>query len=369
MIRAWLLEIRRRPRRFGPLTTALAALAFLALAVGGLADGLLLASTGALRNTDADLYVYADVAQGSAVGSVLPQALTAPAIHVPGVAGAGPVTYVPTTAELEGSEGVGVVVVGFSQAFPGQPSDLAAGRLPRDGEPGVAAVDGSLLEADAGLGDTVRVAGERDLEIVGILEDAGYLLQPSVWVPPYEAVRARASAWPEMGIDEDLGSLLAVRLLDGTDPDAVAAELDETLEETATLTAEQAYRAIPGVGAQQSTLRVVVAITVAGAAVVSGLFVALLAVDKRRLLRTLGALGGSARAILGGGVVQAVTCGVGGILIAGFAVGALAAVLPGLVPFALRPGTVAMTIAGLLATTAGGALLAGRALLRAADAA
>ena len=60
MIRLALSEMRRAPKRFAPLTVTLAAVMFLALAVTALADGLLRASTGALRTTDADIFVFAD---------------------------------------------------------------------------------------------------------------------------------------------------------------------------------------------------------------------------------------------------------------------------------------------------------------------
>ncbi len=365
MTAAWLLEIRRRPRRFGPLTIALAALAFLSLAVAALADGLLLASTGSLRSTDADLYVYADVARGSATASVLPLELTTPTIHVPGVAGAGPVTYVPTTADVGGPDDTGVVVVGFSQAFPGQPAKLRAGRLPRDGEPGVAAVDARLLEGSTAVGGTVSVAG-RSLEIVGVVEDAGYLLQPTVWVPPYEAVRVRAATWPEMGVEEGLASLIAVQLLDGADAQTVAADIDATLEETATLTATEAYRAIPGVGAQQSTLRAVVVVTATGAALIAALFVSLLALDRRRLLRTLVALGAERRDIVGGALLQAAACAAVGIAGAAAGLVLLRVGLPDTVPFALRPTTVAVVAVGVLVATAAGGGFASGALRRAA---
>jgi uncharacterized protein with GYD domain len=370
MIRLALLEMRRVPRRFGPTVATLSTVLFLALAVSALADGLLRASTGALRNTDADLYVYADGAQRSVLRSILPDALQIPVTYQPGVAAAGTMGFVPTAVHLSDERDQRpVMAVSVSHAFPGRPAQVLEGRLPFDGEPRVAAIDAPLARAGLEIGDRFAVDGAFDVQVVGIVADASYLLRPTIWLPPAEFATVRNAALPEFDVDESLTSLITVRIHRGADPADVAAAITEAFEEARAedgeladvqggievVSARDAYLAIPGVASQQRTLRAMAGVVLAVSAAVTGIFLALLSFERRTVLAGLLAVGVRLRTLVGALVVQAVVATLAGVAAAGVGISMLAVMAPSSVPLALRASTVAIITAGAVASAVIGA--------------
>ena len=381
MMKLALLEMRRAPRRFVPTVAVLATVLFLALAVSALADGLLRASTGALRNTDADLYVFADGAQQNVLRSMLPDVLQLPVGFTTGVEDVGTIGFSPAAVLLpDGGEEHAVMAVSVSHAFAGRPNDVVAGRLPFDGEPRVAAIEERLAAEGVGLGDRIGVADAFEVEIIGIVRDASYLLRPTVWLPPSEFATIRNAALPEFDVDESLTSVLAVRSAPGADPAEVAAAIDETFAEALeereeladveggieTITSRDAYRAIPGVASQQSTLRAMVVVVLAVAAAVIAIFLALLTLERRPLLAGLMAAGVRSRTIIGMLVVQAVVAAVCGAIIGGLATAVLVTVVPASIPLYLT-GTSLLTVTGGAVLAAGLGAIGFAATLRRLD--
>ena len=60
-----LKELRRRPGRFATATVIITLIAILLMFLGSLLDGLIRASTGAIRAQDADAIIYSSTAQAS----------------------------------------------------------------------------------------------------------------------------------------------------------------------------------------------------------------------------------------------------------------------------------------------------------------
>jgi putative ABC transport system permease protein len=81
-----LRELRRRPGRFSTAAVILTLIALLLMFLGGLLDGLIASSTGALRAQDVDAIVYSDTAQASFVRSRIDPELRAQVEAVDGVA-------------------------------------------------------------------------------------------------------------------------------------------------------------------------------------------------------------------------------------------------------------------------------------------
>ena len=371
MIRLALLEMRRAPRRFVPTVAVLATVMFLALAVSALADGLLRASTGSLRNTDADLYVFADGAQRNVLRSMLPDVLQLPVGFTTGVEDVGTIGFSPAAVLLpDVDEEQAVMAVSVSHAFAGRPNDVIAGRLPFDGEPRVAAIEERLAAEGVGLGDRIGVVDAFEVEVIGIVRDASYLLRPTIWLPPSEFATVRNAALPEFDIDESLTSVLAVRSAAGADPAEVAAAIDETFAEALeereeladieggieTVTSREAYRAIPGVASQQSTLRAMVVVVLVVAAAVIAVFLALLTLERRPLLASLMAAGVPSRAIIGVLAVQAVAAAVCGAIVGSLATAVLLAVAPASIPLHLTVTSLASVTGGAVAAAGFGAI-------------
>ena len=106
-------ELRRRPGRFITASVILTLVAVLVMFLGGLLDGLVRGSTGALRAQDADVIVYSDAARSTFARSRIDADSRAAVEAVPGVARTG---------------GIGIVQLGAR--VPGNgPRDLAATAL------------------------------------------------------------------------------------------------------------------------------------------------------------------------------------------------------------------------------------------------
>jgi putative ABC transport system permease protein len=352
MTRFGLLEMRRAPTRFAAVLATLAAIAFLALFLTGIANGLLQGSTAALQAGDTDLVVFADTAHRQVLRSRLPAELVAPVTFLEGVGGVGVLSVLPTTATDPAGE-QRVVVLGAVSGSPPAPRTIVDGRFPIDGEPNVAAVDVAFRDRGVHLGDTLTIAEEREVEVIGFVADARLQLQPTVWVPPATFERIHRVARPETA-EDSLTSVLAVRVQPGSDPKAVAARIDAELEETETVSLSAATAAMPGVRIEQITLRAMTALVLVVAAVVVALFWTLLILDKRHLLGTLKALGAGTPHLGTATLLQALAVTAAAWLVSVVAVSLLGGALPADVPLRLD-GTVLGTVAGalLLATAAG----------------
>lgn len=378
MTRLALLELLRSPRRFGPLVTALTTVVFLAMTVTALADGLLRASTGALRNVDADLFVFADGAQLSVFRSILPEVLAIPISHQTGITSAGGMGFSPTSVRLAGSDtDHAVVAVSVSHALPGQPRSITEGRIPYDGEPRVVAIDTALASRGVRLGDRISLE-TFDATVIGIVDDASYLLRPTIWLPPAEFTIVRNAALPEFDVDEALTSVIAVTISSSAQADdmielideAFAAALDE-LEEfddveggIVTVSATEAYEAIPGVASQQRTLRSMVLVVLGVAAAVTLLLLAVLTAERRPLTAGLLAAGVPRRVVVGTLAMQATACAVVATVISTVATTAIVVLSPDTVPLHLSIRSIAMVGTGATVAAALGAIAHGFSLRR-----
>ena len=379
-----LAELRRTLRRAWSSAAALVVLAALTMTLAGLADALERDSTGVLRSLDADVVVFNEEARLQLLRSRVPAPLGGSLAFIDGVRQAGTVGLVPTSLSVSGEEDrYRVTLVGYTARTPAEPTNVVDGRVPLDGEPGIAAVDVRLRDRGIELGDTVTLAGDREVEIVGFVEDTMFLQQPTVWVPQDLWSRVRASAFPKAGWSEVLVGAAVVRTAAGADRDEVAAaivdELADLDDDIIELMGDEdavdgiavdavpmgaALDAIPGVDVQRSTFTVIVALAVAVVGMVMGLLFALLVAERRPVLATLRAVGATPMTVVVMLLTQvvalwAVAAG-GGTL----ATLALARVVPEAMPLALRPSVVATLAAALLAASAIGATVALRRVIR-----
>ncbi len=341
-------EIRRSRGRFASIIAALSLIVFLVLTLGALADGLYYGATGAVRSSTADAYAFEEDASGSLVRSSLVEDQVAQAAAAPGVAAASGIGVLLSSGTAAGMP-ADIAVFGVDAAGVGLPATVSEGRLPAPGETGVAAVDAALVDdASIGIGDTVSV-GPVSLEVVGVVPDASYQGQASVWTSLADWRAMRNAVRPEFtGIDNDV-SAIALQFLDGVAAEDVAGSLPGL----AVLTAQDTGLAIPGVAQQASTLNAIISTTLAVAALVVALFFALVVLEKRELFAALKALGTPTAKLGAGVIVQALISSALGIVIGALAARGLGELLPEGVP-ALFRGETLVTIA--VFTLAAGAL-------------
>lgn len=354
-------ELRRRPGRFVIATTILSLVAALVMILGGLLDGLIAGSTGALRAQDGDVIVYSGAARSSLLRSTIDAETRAPVEAVPGVAATG---------------GLGVAQLGARRSDDG-PRDLVAVALfgyelapdgiPDPPAPGEAYADRSLRAHGIEIGTEMLLGPARTpIVVVGFVDDTGYAGQPGLWAEPGTWRDVLGANRPAARLDDGTFQALVVQAADGTDPTRLAVTIDAaTGDRTATLTLDAAIEAIPGVREQRSTFNQIIGVTVAVAGVVVALFFALVTVERLGLYGVLKALGARDRTLLAGVVVQAVIVTlVACTLAAGLAFGLAQAIPPGSVPLEVNPGRIVSSVALLLGASVAGCAFSLRRVLR-----
>jgi len=333
----------------------LAVLAALAMVLASLVDTLDRRSTGVLRAVEADLVVFNDKARQQVLRSRIPRPATIGVGFVDGVHEVGVLSVVPTTVTHQGDL-QRAFLVGFNARTPAEPVRVLQGRVPTDGEPNIAAIDAALHRTGIEVGDRITLGGSLEVEVVGVIAEAMFLQQPTVWVPPEVWARTGARAFPERGYAEAIVGIALVEVQVGRDPAEVApdivAELAEEDLDVEVITLREAVAAVPGVSAIRATFGGLVALAI-GVVVLVSAGLALLQVDQDRArsaeLRAIGA----GPAVLAGtrvlrlGVTWALACAAGVALATG-----LAATVPAAVPLAVRPAMLAL-VAALLAVAVG----------------
>jgi len=359
-IRLVWLELRRSPSRLLRSAVTLTVLAALAMVLVSLVDTLDRRSTGVLRAVEADLVVFNVEARQQVLRSRVPRPATIGVGFVDGVHEVGVLSVVPTTVTHEGDQ-QRAALVGFNARTPAEPVRVLEGRVPTDGEPNIAAIDAALQRTGIEVGDRIILGGSLEVEVVGVVAEAMFLQQPSVWVPPEVWARTGARAFPERGYAEAIVGIGLVEVQVGQNPAEVApdivAELAEEDLDVEVVSVREAVASVPGVSAIRATFGGLVVLAI-GVVVLVSAGLALLQVDRDRArnagLRAIGAgtdvLAGALLSRLA--VTWALASATGALLAT-----ALAAAVPAAVPLAVRPAPLALVAAVLgVAVGAGGAV-------------
>lgn len=359
-IRLVWLELRRSPSRLLRSAVTLTVLAALAMVLVSLVDTLDRRSTGVLRAVEADLVVFNVEARQQVLRSRVPRPATIGVGFVDGVHEVGVLSVVPTTVTHEGDQ-QRAALVGFNARTPAEPVRVLEGRVPTDGEPNIAAIDAALQRTGIEVGDRIILGGSLEVEVVGVVAEAMFLQQPSVWVPPEVWARTGARAFPERGYAEKIVGIGLVEVQVGQNPAEIApdivAELAEEDLDVEVVSVREAVASVPGVSAIRATFGGLVVLAI-GVVVLVSAGLALLQVDRDRArnagLRAIGAgtdvLAGALLSRLA--VTWALASATGALLAT-----ALAAAVPAAVPLAVRPAPLALVAAVLgVAVGAGGAV-------------
>jgi putative ABC transport system permease protein len=351
-----LKELRRRPGRFATATVILTLIAILLMFLGGLLDGLIASSTGAIRAQDADAIVYSDTAQASFVRSRIDPELRAQVEATDGVTEVGGIGNVQLGARVPGNgprDLASVALFGYELAPTGVPDAPAYGQ---------AWADETIKASGVEEGMIIEVGPARSpIEIVGFVEDTNFNGQSSLWASPDTWRDVLSANRPDAQVGPDVFQALIVRGDDDL-PDAIDAA---TGGATDSYTVNEAVAAIPGVTEQQNTFNQIIGVTVAIALVVIGLFFALLTVERTSLYGVLKALGAKSSTIFAGLVAQAVVVTAIAALIAGTLVVILDLVIPaGSIPLLITPGRIILSVALLLIAAVLGCSFSLRRVLR-----
>ena len=356
-MRLALKELRRRPGRFATATVILTLIAILLMFLGGLLDGLIAISTGAIRAQDADAIVYSDTAQASFVRSRIEPGLRAQVETVDGVTEVGGIGNVQLGARVPGNgprDLASVALFGY---------ELAPESVPDAPAYGQAWADESIKADGVEEGMVIEVGPARTpIEIVGFVEDTNFNGQSSLWASPDTWRDTLSANRPDAQLGPDVFQALIVRG-DGDDlPGAIDAA---TGGATDSYTVDGAVDAIPGITEQQATFNQIIGVTVAIALVVIGLFFALLTVERTSLYGVLKALGAKSSTIFAGLVAQAVVVTAIAATIAGALVVLLDVLLPpGSIPLLVTPTRILLSVGLLLVAAVLGCSFSLRRVLR-----
>lgn len=352
-----LLELRRRPSRFATATAILTLIAILLMFLGGLLDGLVASSTGAIRAQNADAIVYSDTAQASFVRSRIDPEVRAQVEAVSGVTEVGGIGNVQLGARIPGNgprDLAGVALFGYEIAPDGVPE------APPDGQ---AWADDTLKADGVEEGMIIELGPARSkIEIVGFVTDTSFNGQASLWASPTTWREVLSANRPDAQLGPGVFQALIVRGAGDDLPTAIDAATDGSTE---SFTVSAAINAIPGVSEQSSTFNQIIGVTVAIALVVIGLFFALLTVERTSLYGVLKALGAKSSTIFAGLVAQAVVVTAIAATIAGTLVTVLDLLLPpGSIPLLVTPTRIIVSTMLLLVAAILGCSFSLRRVLR-----
>jgi len=345
-----LRELVRRPGRFVTATVILTLIAVLMMFLGGLLDGLIRVSTGAVSAQDADALTYSDTSQASFLRSRIDPETRAAIEQVDGVTETGGLGYVLLGARVPGNgprDLANVALWGY---------ELSNDRVPAPPAPGEAWAD-EILRADGiEIGDELLVGPARSpITIIGWVDDTAFNGLGSLWAEPDTWRAVLAANRPDAVLADDVFQVVAVRG-DGRQADELIASIDAAVGDiTMSLTVDDSIDAIPGVTEQQTTFNQILGVTVVIALVVIALFFALLTVERTALYGVLKAIGARSGTIFGGVVVQAVVVTLIASTIAAAATVVLDLVIPpGSVPLHISFGRIATSVVLLLVAAVAG---------------
>lgn len=358
-MRLALKELRRQPGRFVTAIITLTLIGLLTLFLGGILDGLINSSTGAIRAQQADVIVYSSSAQGSFARSRITPEVRAQVATAPGVSEVGGLSVTQLGARVPG-RGVrdlaDVALFGYQLAPRGVPAPPPAGQ---------AYADSRLTSAGFAEGTTVLIGPARTpITIVGFVDDTGFSGQGSLWASDDTWRETQNANRPDARVAPGVSQALVVR---GTgDPAALAQAVDRaTGGATASLAKAAAVDGVPGVSEQRATFNQIIGVTLVIAVVVIALFFALLTVERTALYGVLKALGGRSRSLFGGVVLQALAVtAVAAVIAGGLAVAIDVLVPPGGIPFDLSAPRLASSVVLLFLAAILGCVFSLRRVLR-----
>lgn len=356
-MRLGLLELRRNAGRFVSVAGAVGFIVFLALILSGLSDGLYLGSTGAFRTSAADVFVFSEGSDFELTSSRIAPATADLVADADGVEAVGRLSRFTTTATSDGDD-LQLALVGADDVT--MPLALEDGERPASDSMEVL-IDEQTRRQGVEVGDVIAVTDGPDLEVVGVASDAGFGTV-TAWIDHDSFDQVVVEVRPELGRLSGTSETLGVEL---SDPDSTTAiDSVRAVDGVEVATPQQAIDSLPAASQQKTTLNGIVYTTFAVAAIVIGLFFALVTLEKRSEFAVLKAIGMPNRVLVVALFTQAVVSSIVGFII-GFALVRVAAlVIPPSVPALFLADTAATVGVVTLVMGAVGAIFSFRRIIR-----
>ena len=254
-------EVIRNKGRFFLVALVIALITLLVLFIAALGEGLANGNRQYVANLDAQLVVFLEKSDYSISSSRLETNTVKSVRRVDGVADAGAI-YTSSTEIVSLPEPLKVSMLGAEPGRPGMPA-IVDGREFRGGEAREAVMDRNVaLRTDIQIGDTIQIRSTQgtedeffDLKIVGLVEGQSYFFQPTIFVPSATWEKIRPQSESELTSDTPYPNIIAVKLVDPIQADAMSVRLVEKVSNIEVANIETTINNIPGYSAQQGTVQ------------------------------------------------------------------------------------------------------------------
>lgn len=256
-----LKEVIRNRGRFLLVALVIALITLLVLFIAALGEGLGNGNRQYVANLDAQLIVFLEKSDYIISSSRLETNTARSIRRVEGVADAGAI-YTSNTEIVSLEEPLKVSMLGVEPGRPGMPPILE-GREFRTGEAREAVIDRNVaLRSDIKVGDTIQIRSTQgtedefyELKVVGLVDGQSYFFQPTIFVPPATWEKIRPQSDSDKTSDTPYPNIIAVKLQDPTQIEAMSARLIERVPNIEVADIQTTINNIPGYSAQQGTVQ------------------------------------------------------------------------------------------------------------------
>jgi putative ABC transport system permease protein len=348
-------EFWRNRARFFLVSLVIALITILVLFIAGLGEGLGTNNRQYLENLDAQLLVFRAKSDFIIPASRLEQTAAEQIRALDGVADAGGIATSGVAIILPGDEVLKVALLGVEPGRPGAPQAVQGQSLiGKDANEVV--IDQNVIDrSDIQIGDTITIRSTQgteevfyDLKVIGISAGQFYTFQPSIFVSyaTWDEVRTKSDA--ELGRSSTTVNVVAVRLDDPDQLDAVSGRIQAEISDSAAADIATAIKNVPGYSAQQGTVQTQGVFTLLIGILVIGGFFQIQILQKVPQIGVLKAIGASNAVVGAAAVVQIIMVTTLGVAIGGVLTLLLSLAFPPTVPIVIDGKAALLAILALL---------------------
>ena len=349
-------EILHNRGRYLLISLVVALITTLVLFIAALAEGLGSGNREYIEKLNAELLVYQANVELNISASRLGRTKLSQIRRIDGVAAVGQIATASTTIIVPGfDEPVDISLIGVEPGAPGEPPALKGRQLGRS-RANEAILDKRVVDRtrlDVGDMLTVKsIQGTQEeyyqLEIVGVSDGRGFFLQPTIFVPYLTWDKIKPGSNGEADTGDFVSNLIAVKLQDPTQWQAMAARLKELVTDIDVVDRKTAYESTPGYTAQQSTLDTQRYFTFFIGILVVGGFFQIQTLQKVALVGMLKAVGIPTATIALASISQIVAINAVGVVIGAVGSLLLSLTFPPTLPIVFTGQSLVATVAALL---------------------
>jgi putative ABC transport system permease protein len=353
-----LKEIWRNKGRFLLVSLVIALITLLVLFIAALGEGLANANREYLSKLDAGLLIYREKTAYIIGASRLDRSLLSSIRQVSGIADAGQIGFANADVLLPGAAApLKCSLIGVEPGRPGLPPVLQGRTFYSRLASEVILDRSAALRSGLKIGDNLKIRvsqGVKDqtytLRVVGITDGEQYQFQPSIFVPFFTWDQVRPKSEAEINSANLVSNLIAVRLKDSGQIEAVRQRILSQINGVEVATISQAILAVPGYTAQQSTIQTQGFFTMFIGLLVIGGFFQIQALQKVAQIGVLKAIGASNHVVGAASIIQIILITAIGVGLGGFFTYLLSLSFPPTVPIVFNGQRTLISIAALLLT-------------------